>query len=56
MGAVFNLAGAVMGSGIATDGLCIELRTPEEADSIIAQFVSYAVPRTQADAKRLEVA
>ena len=42
--AVFNLAGAVMGSGAATDGMCIELRTPQEADSIIAHAVSYAVP------------
>lgn len=43
--AVFNLAGAVIGSGTATDGLCIELRTPEEADAVLRQAATYAPPK-----------
>lgn len=42
--AVFALAGAVVASGSASGGLCIELRTSEQADAARGLQPAYRVP------------
>lgn len=44
--AVYALAAAVVASGAASSGTCIELRTADEADAVLSRQAAYRRPGT----------